>query len=131
MGIVEFCDLLSQLSGIFSRLQLRKGLACECLEGISLPAIEASRDPVEYAECAQGRSFGADQRHARVEADVRVRNHPGVIRETLIKKSVGNLENAALENGMGAKGRLPRRLPDLQPCPGLEPLPRPINHGDQ
>jgi hypothetical protein len=124
--------LLQLLRGA-PQLHLADDLAAQGLERLLLHRGQGLRSPVDDAQRAEAVPFRIDQRRSRVEANARLPAHQGVVREPLVPRRIGDDEEVALENRMGAERDVPRRLLHVDAQLRLEPLPVGVHeahHGD-
>nr|WP_253194682.1 hypothetical protein [Hydrogenophaga sp. A37] len=113
-------------------LQQVEHQAGEGLQGAPLVVIELPGFAVGHADRAQGMALGGGDGRARIEADVGVVKHQGVVFETPIQRCVRHLHHLVrVEDGVGAEGHVPAGLPGVHADHRLEPLTFLIDEGNQ
>ena len=101
--------------------QLVLGPAGEVVQARELLLVERPRRPVDEAQGPHRPAVG-QQGPPRVEAHARLARHPGVVREALVARRVGDDERPLAQDRVGAERHRARRLGHVDADAGLEPL---------
>src|ERR1700722_20760588 len=98
-------------------------MATENLQRVALLRREFTRNVVDYAQSAEGLTFGGNQRRAGVKAKLRFIGYQRIVGKALILQGIRNHEDIGTADCMRAKSHIARGFTEGQTDLCFKPLP--------